>query len=1108
MLVLVASMLLSLFACTDQPVDPEITTTGEESSQETESTEGESTTNGESTTEGESTTLEQTVTGGETTVEGTTTGEENTTEGETTTSGETTTAEGTTTEETTTAEETTTVIINDDEIYENGGKISDAGINWEDDHFALTNTVIDESKAIDISAAELILLLQDKKALTGKEVYRLTDKLVLPADKYYGNGAVIIAEHGVVIENAEKVVIKGLVIKGSISVIGSKDVTLFEVDVRSNGDALVIDDKSNEIYVKKCRFTSSATAIKSDADVVSVFSSYFCADVGLDLNGDDNAVQDCHIVAVKNGVVAKGVDVIVRNNTLEMSVDSAAGIEVLEGSENVLVAMNIIKDVQTSLSITGGYNCSVILNSAIRIVGENNTNLYVIDNNLGGRIVLKNNNYLIADGNKYVKDQKDHTPINSGNGNTNGDTITKVDERAEVGANEDILPHTNKDLFAGMERNAKVTDISNVKTYGLNDYIRENARNSSVVIVPPGAYSVNSTMELTSTHANTTIYAYGVLQELSSYSTAFRIDGSSDIKVQGLAVAYTQQSCGQVHVVEKTGGLIGRTVKVVPSAGYLMEFSMDDKDGVCGNGFLDVYAYDDNKQKTAMYNWTPDSHTSTVINDDGTMTITIKDQQTYNAIKKGDIFTCRLGEGDGNVRIYNSQDIKLKDVTIYGVSTALSIVAETDYLYSSGSVKGIELERVHNTADSGRVIDEATYLKYKEYEEKYGISFELREDDRGNYHGAAARVGTLDATHISACDEGLKITSCIFESMADDGTNHKGMCARLHDIIDNGDGTTTLVYKNNLSSWQFSNRNQTVGNVCKPFQVGETVYVYTNEGEIVCETAVKEVGSKSGAATTFQLYGRTCAYYTYSVKVDTDAINWSALYNEDGTARYDLSDNDCSAKNKVLVDNLSHNSANAVFDNVLVRYVRSRGFLIKTTGVTIKHCTFRDIAGTAIKFSSELTWGESTVPKDALVYKCLFDHVGYDEHNYNNKVNAGISIHNEVGGDKFNANGMNCKNIVIDGCKFTNNENRYAIHIQNAQGITIQNCTFDDNTSDYQGVAVTLSKTLNIKIENNTYNYGNTDDITKLIVSSETKNIYGADVTDADGNALIPDSVQ
>jgi hypothetical protein len=246
--------------------------------------------------------------------------------------------------------------------------------------------------------------------------------------------------------------------------------------------------------------------------------------------------------------------------------------------------------------------------------------------------------------------------------------------------------------------------------------------------------------------------------------------------------------------------------------------------------------------------------------------------------------------------------------------------------------------------------------------------------------------------------------------------------------------------------------------------------------------------------------------------VKSSDINWDALYS-DGAGksqpRYNLSDNSYKMDNKVFVDNMSQNSAGGIFDNVLVRNTRSRGFLIKNDGAVIKNCTFQNIAQTAVKLSNEIIWGESSVPRNTQILNCLFDHVGYDNKNYDVYYNAPIAVKIEVNGDEFNENGMCCNNIIIDGCKFTNNEQKYAISIMNAQQVTVKDCTFDDNTAEkHDGVAVWIKNAMNIDISNNVYNYAHTDDITKLIVSTETKNVFGSDVTDNDGKSLIPDNIQ
>ena len=94
-------------------------------------------------------------------------------------------------------------------VYENGKEINQAGYSWDDDAFVLTDRAVDTSKAKDVTAGELKLLLSDRDAERNGEVYRLVEPLRLDPDtKYYGNSAAIIATKGVIIENADNVVLK------------------------------------------------------------------------------------------------------------------------------------------------------------------------------------------------------------------------------------------------------------------------------------------------------------------------------------------------------------------------------------------------------------------------------------------------------------------------------------------------------------------------------------------------------------------------------------------------------------------------------------------------------------------------------------------------------------------------------------------------------------------------------------------------------------------------------------------------------------------------------------------------------------------------------------
>ena len=107
--------------------------------------------------------------------------------------------------------------------YENGDSVSGSGTSWYEGAFQTVEHPVDESKAEDISAADLIELLKDRNALTSEKVYRLSEPLKLSSGtKYYGNGAAIIVPQGIIIENANDIVVKEVIVKGKITVTGSE----------------------------------------------------------------------------------------------------------------------------------------------------------------------------------------------------------------------------------------------------------------------------------------------------------------------------------------------------------------------------------------------------------------------------------------------------------------------------------------------------------------------------------------------------------------------------------------------------------------------------------------------------------------------------------------------------------------------------------------------------------------------------------------------------------------------------------------------------------------------------------------------------------------------
>jgi hypothetical protein len=890
----------------------------------------------------------------------------------------------------------------------------------------------------------------------------IEDSRVLVSD-----GVIAVCNGGIVIENADGAHIEGLTVKGSIRVINSKNV-----------------------LIKNCRIQSSDAAISCDSDGLSVYKSKMCAPVCVSSSANDLAVQDCELVAEKLAIRATGIGAVIRDNSIVAT--CGYGIEAVKAA-NALVAKNNVIGMSAcaAIRVSDSFNCAVVLNSATAIAVNDNKNVYVIKNTVDGAVEISNNNYLTADGNVFVgNDVKTEN-----NDNFVGDNVTDVNARVEFGANEDILPHTNKDLFIGMERRETVRDLSVEGEHPVCEYILMCAERGDEVIVPPGAYHDEGEIKFTEEFGNTTVYAYGALEEKLEHTPLLMFDHTENVTVCGLTVGYSDQQCGQVHVLEKLGD--GKLL-VIPSAGYINDFAKSETT-VFQKAFFDIFA------DRAMYNWTPADHRSYSPNDDGTGIVDMGENTLYNDINVGDVLACRLlmGKCGSNIKIWSSRKILVKDLVLYGITGDFAVNSE-------GDCDDTVLERMHVAVDNGRVVDKETYDRYRAVEEQYGVDLEMRCDERGYYRGSPSRICTADATHVFTCLHGTYAISCLFENMSDDGSNQRGDSSRLHDIVDNGDGTVTLTYKNLQCWYRFERFKFRQGGLCMPFKKGHRVYVYTNEGETVCDTEALTPTAGGDELVSYELRGRDCAYRPHTVTVAADAINWDALYF-DGAAkqkpRYDLSDCDYVMDNKVLVDNLSRNSTGFVFENVLIQNERARGILVKAVDAKIANCTFRNVAQTGVKISNEIIWGESTVAKNISITGCLFEHVGYDRRDYKATYNAPVSVYNEIGGSAFNEKGMLCSGIKIDKCKFTGNENKYAVYAWNAKDISVTNCVFDDTVGDEQGVAVYVKQAMNVKLENNTYGYSHSDNVKDFVVAEDARNIFGSDVTDENGDHLIPDTI-
>ena len=843
-----------------------------------------------------------------------------------------------------------------------------------------------------------------------------------------------------------------------------------------------------------------------------------------------------------NGITADEIVVTGENVTLEGCTAKTVKVEAdkfvaracevaslsLVGAENALVAQSRLG----ALALENCFNCSLVLNTADAINVTASKNIYVIENTVAGELAINNCNYVIADVNTFGALKAEN------NANVNGDTLTDITARSEVGANFDILPHTNKDLFVYMDRRSTVANTA----LSIGDYIFSCAsKGDNAIIVPPGVYSIYETLVIGKEYSDFTLYAYGVYLENAEtdttkiQGTCFRITDTKNINVRGLTMGYVQPSSGQVRIVEKkiaqTANGTEHQLTVISDSGFLDGFTKTDP-AIFHTWWPEIFYSDENGngKPYAQFNM-QDSHgivrnIDENGNYDGTMTLTIYNRgndvrcstvpasYVYNKVKPGDIITCRYSHGGGStLNVTNSSsEIHFKDTVIYGRAGSLSVV-------SGSRSYNVTFERHHNTTHSASVIDKETYDRYKAYEEKYGVSFELREEEyKGKtfYRGSTSRVCSIDAFHCPGGKNGVSILSTITESMVDDGSNQRASSSRLHAYKVNDDGTTTLFYKPLLGStyWWYSRNDpedklSTVS--CPNFLEGDRIYIYNPGGKKVIDSYALCNAVEECELVYDLTYGDVHKHVIrklMAVKVNTADVDFDALKNPATGEDYKLEENGYETEDRVTVDNLSANSCGYTIENSVVRNSCSRGYLMKATDVNVKNCTFQNVGGVCLLITVEPSWGESTVARDIYIDRCLFDHCGilYDAFADINRANIHIAGPSKIA----SRDTLPIKNISIENCKFTNNEQWHAITINSAQNVKIKNNTFDrivDEWDEIKDTAVLLNTCMDIEISDNTYNLdGYKGDIRNIVYGKNYKLIHGTDVTNPDGTPMIPDS--
>ncbi len=779
------------------------------------------------------------------------------------------------------------------------------------------------------------------------------------------------------------------------------------------------------------------------------------------VTGRGAVVQNCKIKSETYAILAAATDAVIRQN----DIDAPSAIIVEPYSENVLIAQN---NTHGDIKIDGATNCSVVLNRANKLTVTSSVSVAISTNDFEGKLTLEDNDYLICDNNASGT-------INArGNKYTNGGNITDENARPEYGTNDDILPHTNKELFVSMTRKTSVADADYEERVGLIEYIKREAAENHVVIVPPGAYAVEGELTIGAECSNSKIYAYGVFMEKAhDYGACYNIIDVQNLELHGITTGYARQACGQVHIIDVVDNC---TFLAITAAGMVDDFGKSNPE-LFHTGYVNVFRCG----HIEPYGSFGGNYTVEKL-EDGILKFTIpEDHDKAGKLYKGDILTCRMALPFlRSIYFSNSKNVLVKDTVLYGYSSALGIVM-------GGDSANVRMVRWHDTAKYAPAISEEIYNKYKALEKKYNVSLEIGIDDKGRWRGAVPRLSTMDSTHISGSREGLTCVSCIMENMCDDATNQRASSARLASLTDLGNGTTSLKYKNCATEVYFNiDRKPTArGSLCPPFKIGDHILVYASNGKTVCNTHTLSATEKVGEVEftiTGPWHSKDYTSEIFEVIVPTEAVDFSAI---DG---YDLEDNHYRLDNKAFVDNLDRNSAGYLFDNVMMRDARGRGILAKTINIRVTNCTFRNLLHSTVMFSAEPTWGESTAPQDVIIERCLFDHNGYTNEDYANRRYFPIAIYGQ--GSVLDPDAMLYKDYTIRNNKFINTYNEAFVYINAAQKVNIENNIFEraaDSPFADSKLIVDANLALDITFKGNTY--PNDAPIADRVVGEKYKNI-------------------
>ena len=900
-------------------------------------------------------------------------------------------------------------------------RIDGIGATLESGSIAASGRTPSET-AVEMTTADFIRAL-GREELDAGTTYRLTDgaelTLNISRGAYDCLDCTVITNGNVRITGGKNNEFENLtlVTGGSVMFEECNGVTFRHLEiVAEKGIAADIAFTCAELRFEDCRLIGDTYGMRDSSASSVIVDTYIAGNTAVETGGEYGSLfENCVILGEDTAVWAAGDSVTVWYSTLRGSV-------LLSGDKTVngFVALNRFENLGGVVISDKTHNCVVLLNEVESVTASNSTNTYICSNLIFDRLSLADINYTIATRNEVVSGNVKTANLK----NHNGDNITDMTARPDAGANVDLQPHVNKDAFINMERKS-VVRTADGNTLPLDLYISEKAATNGRVVVAPGAYSCVNRITI-SNISDCTVYAYGVLMErYDIFEDVIFLNRTTRVSIRGLTEDMVINGCGTLVVVAKENGVV--TYRA--GAGGLQNH-------------LDPKYFDYAATNSAYIGYRADSmipyadvHLGAFrpFDEDTKLMYSTPDAVFYEMLEVGDVMTCRA-RGYNVVDIYDGTANHFEDVTILSGS----VRCFWDYRAEEGTI----LDRVLVSPAPAKIIDEETYNEYLSLEEKYGVDFGVYIDEWGNFRGTPHHTVTADSTHTTYSRTGMKATSCVFENLSDDGTNHQGSHGRLAGY---DPATGTITYKSNLASLGYTA-------VCYPFTAGDRVYVYTSDGRKICDTP---------ALTSTASAGKADGYELYQIKVDPAAFKHEYLagYNLGLSGAYD---------DKIMIDNRSRNGDGFVYDNVTAQNIRSRGFLVKSSGDIMKNCTLRNIGMAAIGLIFEPEWGESGVADAAQILNCYIENTGYFR---NRTLYSPITIMG-LGKNASSDEYLPYSNIVIKGNVIRNRATDYALYINSAINVDVSDNDFGTKIGEtaetpYQSVFVDYAA--DIRFSGNTY---------------------------------------